>query len=101
MPSSNGSRTVFASVGARAWVAQARDERARIGGRVASPLTLTTAERRVVELAAAGAVEPRIAAQLIVRSGQSKANCPLPCGKLGVTSRARLARALDTAGAAR
>lgn len=85
-------REIFDALGARAWVARADDELSRLGGRTSSPTELTQTERRVAELVAAGKTNKETAAELFVSVRAVEANLSRIYAKLGVRSRAELAR---------
>jgi DNA-binding NarL/FixJ family response regulator len=84
----------FESIGARVWMARAREELAHLGGRAGSPLELTAAERRVAGLAAAGLSNREIAAELVISVRTVENQLSAAYAKLGITSRRRLAAAL-------
>src|SRR5439155_22645333 len=83
---------IFESLGAPLWAEQARAELARIGGRVASSTELTATEHRVAALVAEGKTNKEVAAELVVTVRAVEANLSRIYGKLGVRSRAELAR---------
>ena len=85
----------FDELGSFGWAQQARDERARVGGR--RPIgegQLTPAERRVAELAAEGLSNKEIARDLVVTVRTVEAHLKNAYAKLGVRSRTQLARRL-------
>ena len=84
---------IFDRIGAPLWAEKARAELARIGGRPPGD-GLTTAERRVAELAAQGGSNREIAAALFVSVKTVEAALSPAYRKLGVRSRASLGRAL-------
>jgi DNA-binding CsgD family transcriptional regulator len=86
----------FEVMGSAAGAAQARAELERIGGRAPSRDALTTAERRVAELAAAGKTNKEVAAALYVSVRTVEAALTRAYGKLGVRSRTELANRLST-----
>ena len=83
---------IYENAGARLWAARASRELARIGGRAASRDELTTAERRVAELVAKGMSNREAAAALFVTVKTVEAALSRVYHKLGVRSRAELAR---------
>ncbi len=85
--------TVFSELGAPLWAERARAELARIGGRAKGD-SLTTAERRIAELAAQGSSNKEIAAALFVSVKTVEAALSRVYRKLGVRSRAALGPAL-------
>jgi DNA-binding CsgD family transcriptional regulator len=85
---------VFESVGATAWSTQVRDELARVNTRRA-PATLTATEERVARLAAEGFTNRQIAERVFVSPKTVEANLARAYRKLGISSRAQLARSLD------
>jgi DNA-binding NarL/FixJ family response regulator len=85
---------IFEHVGARLWVAKAREELRRVAARRA-PVELSETERRIATLAAAGLSNPEIAAQVFVSRKTVEANLARAYRKLGISSRAQLGRALD------
>jgi DNA-binding NarL/FixJ family response regulator len=95
-----GSRTVwgragFERLGCPGWAQAAGDELDRISGRRAAPGGgLTPGERRVAELVAAGLSNKQVAEQLYVSVYTVEAHLSRAYAKLGVGSRAQLARAL-------
>ena len=84
----------FERLGAATWQARADAELRRTATRRA-PDELTPTERRIAELAAAGLANPEIAARVFVSRKTVEANLGRAYRKLGITSRAQLARALD------
>ena len=79
-------------LGARAWADRARSELARVSGRARlSPGELTSAERRVAELAAAGLANKEIARRLFVTVHTVELHLSHAYAKLGVHSRGQLA----------
>jgi DNA-binding CsgD family transcriptional regulator len=88
--------TGFAGLGSAGWAEIARSELERVGGRRASqPGELTPAERRVSELAADGMTNKEIAQALFISVHTVEAHLTSSYAKLGVRSRAQLARAKD------
>jgi len=86
----------FERIGAPLWAAQARAElaRARPVHRAAGELTAT--ERRVTDLAAEGLTNREIAARLFLSPKTVEANLAKAYRKLGVRSKAELARRMAT-----
>ena len=82
----------FDELGAAAFAARARDELARIGGRAASGGELTHSERRIAELAAQGLSNREIATAAFVTPKTVEFHLRNVFRKLGVRSRAQLAR---------
>jgi DNA-binding CsgD family transcriptional regulator len=88
----------FARLGAKLWAARAHEELARLGGRLLrSPAELTPSELRVAELAAEGLSNKEIAASLFVSVHTVEVHLSKAYTKLGVRSRAQLARRLAPA----
>ena len=86
----------FDTLGSPGWAAEARSELARVGGRrAAADGALTGAERRVVELAAAGCSNKEIAASLVVTVNTVETHLSRAYAKLGVRSRSQLAARLQ------
>ncbi|HEY7018666.1 MAG TPA: AAA family ATPase [Gaiellaceae bacterium] len=88
-----GAAALFDQLGVPLWAAQARQELARVGGRAPGD-TLTTAERRIAELAADGSSNKEIAAALFVSVKTVEAALSRVYRKLGVRGRAALGRTL-------
>lgn len=86
--------TRFDRLGAPLWAAQARAELARIGGRRAADGALTEAERRIAMLVAEGRPNREVAAALFLTEHSVEAALTRIYRKLGVRSRAALARLL-------
>ncbi len=84
----------FDRLGARLWAAQARDELARIGGRRPAQGELTEAESRIATLVAEGRPNREVAAALYLTEHSVEAALTSIYRKLGVRSRAELARRL-------
>lgn len=82
----------FERAGARLWAERARRELGRIGGRASSGGELTTAEQRVAELVAEGMSNREAAAALFVTVKTVEAALSRVYRKLGIRSRAELAR---------
>jgi DNA-binding CsgD family transcriptional regulator len=86
----------FADLGSPGWVDEARAELARVGARRPQPSgELTPAERRVAELAADGLANKEIAQTLFVSVKTVEGHLSHVYAKLGVRSRAQLARRLS------
>jgi DNA-binding NarL/FixJ family response regulator len=86
----------FDELGSPGWAEQARAERARIGGRRAQTSgELTPSEQRVVELAAEGLPNKEIASTLSVTVRTVEVHLTHAYAKLGIHSRAQLARRLS------
>jgi DNA-binding CsgD family transcriptional regulator len=83
---------VFASLGAAAWAARARDGLSRLGIRPPAPLELTATERQVAQLAAAGMTNREISERMFISLRTTEANLSRVYRKLGLRSRAELAR---------
>jgi DNA-binding CsgD family transcriptional regulator len=82
----------FDQLGAPLWTAQAHAELARIGGRRAADGELTEAERRIATLVAEGRPNREVAAALFLTEHSVEAALTRIYRKLGVRSRAALAR---------
>jgi DNA-binding CsgD family transcriptional regulator len=80
--------------GAAAWVADARAELRRIGGRTISPGVLTAGERRVADLVATGHSNRETAAILFIAERTVESHLSAIYAKLGVRSRSELAARL-------
>jgi DNA-binding CsgD family transcriptional regulator len=86
----------FEEIGSAGWAEQARSELARVGARRPQPSgELTEAERRAVELAAEGHSNKEIAQTLFVSVHTVEVHLSHAYAKLGVRSRAQLARRLS------
>lgn len=81
----------FEELGAATWVAKARAELGRIGGRTRTE-GLTPAERRVAALVAEGRTNREVAAALFLGERTVETHLSHVYAKLGVRSRAELAR---------
>jgi DNA-binding CsgD family transcriptional regulator len=81
----------FEELGAATWVARARAELGRIGGRTRTE-GLTPAERRVATLVAEGRTNREVAAALFLGERTVETHLSHVYAKLGVRSRAELAR---------
>jgi DNA-binding NarL/FixJ family response regulator len=88
----------FEQLGAAIWSVRARDELARIGGRVPSAGELTPSERRIAELVAEGKTNREVAAILVVADRTVESALTQIYRKLDVRSRTQLARKLAGAG---
>jgi DNA-binding CsgD family transcriptional regulator len=86
--------TRFAALGAEGWAQRARSELERVGGRRRADGGLTPSERRVSELAADGLSNKDIAAALYVTVNTVEVHLARAYAKLGVRSRAQLAKRL-------
>ena len=84
----------FAALGADGWAVRARSELERVGGRRRAASELTPSERRVSELAADGLSNKQIAAALYVTVNTVEVHLARAYAKLGVRSRAQLAKRL-------
>jgi DNA-binding CsgD family transcriptional regulator len=82
---------IFEQLGARLWLAKARSELRRIGGRTASDEALSETERRIVELVVAGRRNHEVATELSLSPNTVAWNLSKVYRKLGVTSRTELA----------
>lgn len=87
----------FTALGAPLWADRARAELNRTGLQHADAGELTPTERRVAELAAAGSKNREIAAALFMSLKTVEANLSRVYAKLGVRSRAELARRVPAA----
>jgi DNA-binding CsgD family transcriptional regulator len=87
-------RAAFGELGADGWARRAQGELDRVGGRRRDDGELTPSERRVVELAAQGLSNKRIAASLYVTVNTVEVHLSRAYAKLGVTSRNQLAQRL-------
>ena len=83
---------VFQELGATLWAQKARAELGRIGGRAASQGDLTPTERRVAELVAQGLTNKEVAGTLFVSARTVEFHLSHVYRKLGLRSRAELAR---------
>jgi DNA-binding CsgD family transcriptional regulator len=84
----------FDQLGAPLWAAQARAELERIGGRRTADGELTQAERRIATLVAEGRPNREVAAALFLTEHSVEAALTRIYRKLGIRSRAALARLL-------
>jgi DNA-binding CsgD family transcriptional regulator len=89
-----GAAVSFAALGAEGWVARARSELERVGGRRSAGGDLTPSERQVSELAADGLSNKQIAAALYVTVNTVEVHLARAYAKLGVRSRGQLAKRL-------
>jgi len=88
-------RAGFEQLGCPGWAQAAAAQLDRISGRRAAPAgDLTPGERRVAELAAAGLSNKQVAGRLYLSDRTVEAHLSRAYAKLGVASRAQLARAL-------
>jgi len=87
-------RFLFASAGAETWLARVDDELGRVAVRRA-PDELSATELRIARLAAEGLSNQAIAEQVFVSVKTVESNLKRAYRKLGISSRAQLARALD------
>jgi DNA-binding CsgD family transcriptional regulator len=87
-------RTIFARLGAEAWTRHVDDELRRIPVRRA-PENLSPTELRVARLAADGLTNRAIAQRAFISVKTVETNLKRAYRKLGISSRAQLARALD------
>ncbi len=85
---------IFRRLGADPWADRAEAELARVAVRRA-PRDLSATELRIAQLAAAGLTNRVIAAEVFVTQKAVEANLARAYRKLGIRSRAQLARALD------
>lgn len=85
----------FDAIGSDGWAARSRSELDRVGARKPRPTgALTPSEQR--ELVGEGLSNKEIALRLVVSVRTVEAHLSHAYGKLGVTSRAQLARRLST-----
>ena len=87
-------RELFAAAGAETWLARVDDELGRVAVRRA-PEELSATELRIAQLAADGLSNQAIAEQVFVSVKTVESNLKRAYRKLGISSRAQLARALD------
>jgi DNA-binding CsgD family transcriptional regulator len=92
---------IFERLGTPLWAAKARAELARVGLRPAAPLGLTPTEEQVARLVADGKTNREVAAELFLSRRTVEDNLSRIYRKLGVRSRAELARSLASAGRSR
>ena len=91
----DGARELFASEGAENWVARVDEELGRVTVRRA-PEELSATELQIARLAADGLSNQAIAEQVFVSVKTVESNLKRAYRKLGISSRAQLARALDS-----
>jgi DNA-binding NarL/FixJ family response regulator len=89
---------MFEELGATIWVERARTELARIGGRRGSGSELTATEERVADLVAQGLTNKAVAEELYVSDRTVEGHLSRIYAKLGIRSRAELARRLSVKG---
>ncbi len=87
-------RELFADEGAETWAARVDEELGRVAVRRA-PEELSPTELQIARLAADGLTNQAIAEQVFVSVKTVESNLKRAYGKLGISSRAQLARALD------
>jgi DNA-binding NarL/FixJ family response regulator len=87
-------QSLFARLGAELWLQGTADELRRVAGRT-PPEHLTVTELRIAQLAANGRTNAEIATEAFVTIKTVEANLSRVYRKLGIRSRAQLARALD------
>jgi DNA-binding CsgD family transcriptional regulator len=87
-------RELFARLGAETWLARVDEELGRVAVRRA-PEELSATELRIAQLAADGLSNQAIAEQVFVSVKTVESNLKRVYRKLGISSRAQLARALD------
>ena len=85
-------RRVFSELGAELWVERAERELRRASPRPRRDRELTSAERRVAALVAAGRTNREVAAQLFTTVGTVEVHLTRIYRKLGIRSRTELAR---------
>ena len=90
-------RELFAGAGAEAWLLRVDEELDRVAVRRA-PEDLSATELRIAQLAAEGLSNKAIADQVFVSVKTVESNLKRAYAKLGISSRAQLARALDRRG---
>jgi DNA-binding NarL/FixJ family response regulator len=83
---------LFERLGAPLWAAKARAELGRIAGRPPAGDALTPAEARIAERVARGLSNREVAAELVIEVHTVEAALTRIYSKLGVRSRAELAR---------
>jgi DNA-binding CsgD family transcriptional regulator len=87
-------RAAFDELGADGWAGRVDSELERVGGRRRDDGELTPSERRVVELAAEGMSNKKIAASLYVTVNTVEVHLSRAYAKLGISSRNQLAQRL-------
>lgn len=90
----DGALAIFGRLGAEAWIARVEAELRRVAVRRA-PDDLSATELRIAQLAASGLTNQAIAAEVFLSRKAVEANLARSYRKLGIHSRAQLARALD------
>jgi DNA-binding CsgD family transcriptional regulator len=85
----------FTALGTPLWAAHAAAALQRVGGRPAATDALTASERRVAELVALGRSNKEVAAELFVTVRTVEAHLSKVYAKLGLRSRAELARRMQ------
>jgi DNA-binding CsgD family transcriptional regulator/tetratricopeptide (TPR) repeat protein len=85
-----GARDEFARIGASLWADRARREASRIGGRTASPFELTPSERSVAAAVAEGLSNRDVAERLCMSVRTVEGHLSSAYRKLGVRSRTEL-----------
>ena len=85
---------IFERLGARLWLAKARSELRRIGGRTASEGQLSETERRIVELVVKGRTNKEVGLALSLSPKTVEWNLSKVYAKLGIRSRVELAATL-------
>jgi DNA-binding CsgD family transcriptional regulator len=88
---------IFRRLGAEPWAERTDEELRRVATRRA-PLDLSATELQIAKLAASGLTNDAIAREVFVTRKTVEANLGRAYGKLGIRSRAQLARALDARG---
>jgi DNA-binding NarL/FixJ family response regulator len=88
---------IFRRLGAEPWAERTDEELQRVATRRA-PLDLSATELQIAQLAASGLTNDAIAREVFVTRKTVEANLGRAYGKLGIRSRAQLARALDARG---
>ena len=86
--------TIFERLGAEPWAARTHEELRRTAAR-AAPIGLSETELKIARLAADGLTNRAIAAEVFVSPKTVEANLGRVYRKLGIRSRAQLARALE------
>jgi DNA-binding CsgD family transcriptional regulator/Tfp pilus assembly protein PilF len=90
--------TLFGGAGAQLWLERAREELARVSGRVAAGDELSVTEMRVTELVISGQSNKEIASEMFVTVRTVESTLTRIYSKLGVQSRTQLARAMRDRG---
>ena len=88
---------LFERLGAQPWAARAHEELRRTAAR-AAPVDLSATELKIARLAADGLTNQAIAAEVFVSRKTVEANLGRAYRKLGIRSRAQLAKALEARG---